>query len=112
MTGSRSAGSLLVIIAAIVIFAVLWASGAFKAAAGNITCKKQAGQQYELCITGQQYPVYVPYSTWRAARVGGYYDESTHHVFGSVDDDPHAPRGVFGGGDDPHGFSGGGDGGR
>lgn len=81
---------------------ILWGLGAFSSPGDNITCKQQQGQQYELCVQGQPHPVIVPYALWRSARVGGYYDEGTHRVFRSVNDDPHVSHGVFEDGGEGH----------
>jgi hypothetical protein len=68
----------------------------------NITCVKQSSVagviRYELCIAGQSQPQYVPYSVWHTAKVGGYYDETSHTAYKSANDDPHVSHGV--GGDD------------
>jgi hypothetical protein len=56
---------------------------------GNITCKTQVNGQPALCVQGQAHPVIVPYSAWRAARAGGYYDARSRSVFRSAGDDPH-----------------------
>jgi len=84
-----------VLVAAVVILSLMWLNSELSAH-DNITCKQQSGLRYELCVAGQN-PVYVPYATWRSARVGGYYDGGTRKVFNSADDDPDAPHGFSGG---------------
>jgi hypothetical protein len=89
------------------ILGLFWLNDA-TATRDNITCVRQTGVagavRYELCIAGQQ-PQYVPYSVWRRARVGGYYDEGARATYGSADDDPRVSHGVFGGGSDDEGHT-------
>jgi uncharacterized membrane protein YgcG len=82
----------------------------------NITCVRQSSVagviRYELCIAGQAQPRYVPYSVWRTAKVGGYYDETSHTAYKSAGDDPHVSHGIGGEvGGEGHGGEGGGHGG-
>lgn len=99
------------LLALLIVVGGLWWLNDAMATKDNITCKKQAGVtgdiRYELCIAGQSQPQYVPYSVWRSASVGGYYDESAHTAYKSAGDDPHVSHGI--GGDD--GSGGHGDGG-
>lgn len=92
-------GRLVALVFVVLLFLGAWWVNDLTAAHNNITCKKQVGAstgvRYELCIAGQSQPQYVPYPVWRSARVGGYYDEGTHGVFSTVDDDPKAPHGIF-----------------
>jgi hypothetical protein len=94
--------ALVALVTVVVLVLILWVTGAFSSASNNITCKKQQGQQYELCVQGQPHPVYVPYAVWQSARVGGYYDKGTRKVFSSVSDDPEAPHGFLREGGDGH----------
>lgn len=84
------------------LFGLNWLSDR-SVAKDNITCVRQAGPagavKYELCTAGQAQPQVVPYSVWHTAHVGGYYDEGARTVYKSVDDDPHASHGFFGGDD-------------
>jgi hypothetical protein len=57
---------------------IVWAVYALVNDHGNITCKKQVGSQYELCVNN--HPVYVPYSVYRNARVGEDYSKSNGRV--------------------------------
>jgi hypothetical protein len=95
--------------AAALLVLVLWLFGS--SPGNNITCKKQQNGQYELCLSGNPHPVIVPYSTWRSARVGGYYDTGSRRAFTSVDEDPAVPHGFGGehggfGGEGAHGGGG------
>jgi uncharacterized membrane protein YgcG len=98
--------------AVLVVGLLVWANDA-TTTHNNITCVRQTtvvGEvKYYLCIAGQSRPQYVPYSTWRSARVGGYYDEGTHTTYKTVDEDPHVSHGLGGEGGEGggHGFGGG-----
>jgi hypothetical protein len=99
----------------IVVGGLYWLNSA-ETTKNNITCVKQASIagviKYELCIAGQGQPQYVPYSVWRTAKVGGYYDEGTHTVYKGAGDDPHVSHGIGDdGGGEGHGGDGGGHGG-
>jgi len=84
------------VVAVAVILGLLWVVNQLTATQANITCKQQVGTQYALCLSGQPHQVYVPYSVWRSAVVGGYYDKGTRTAYRSAGDDPHVSHGLFG----------------
>jgi len=83
-----------------IIFGAMWLINWLSAPGNNITCKQQVGGQFALCVSGQPGYVYVPFSTWYRAQVGGYYDKGTRTAYRTVNDDPHVSHGLFGGGEE------------